>query len=125
MYAIPGTNRSNPVDVQPALAVVHGAPAATAPGPRTVAAVLAQTQVEAVLDELDRELVGLKPVKQRIRDIAALLVIESCAKGWGCKANNLRCTCASVATPAPERPPWPCEWRRSCTVWAMCAKAMW
>ncbi|MFZ9433241.1 MAG: hypothetical protein ACO26I_05045, partial [Burkholderiaceae bacterium] len=62
MYAIPGTNRPTPVDAPPALAVVHGAPAATAPGPRTVAAVLAQTQVEAVLDELDRELVGLKPV---------------------------------------------------------------
>jgi probable Rubsico expression protein CbbX len=38
--------------------------------------VLAQSQVEAVLDELDRDLVGLAPVKQRIRDIAALLVID-------------------------------------------------
>ena len=42
----------------------------------TVADVLAASQVEAVLDELDRELVGLVPVKQRIRDIAALLVID-------------------------------------------------
>ena len=30
----------------------------------------------AILDELDRDLVGLAPVKQRIRDIAALLVID-------------------------------------------------
>ena len=37
---------------------------------------LAQSQVEAVLDELERDLVGLAPVKQRIRDIAALLVID-------------------------------------------------
>src|SRR5690606_14432418 len=44
--------------------------------PRTVAEVLASSQVEAVLDELDRDLVGLAPVKQRIRDIAALLVID-------------------------------------------------
>ena len=43
---------------------------------RTVADVLAQSQVEAVLDELERDLVGLAPVKQRIRDIAALLVID-------------------------------------------------
>ena len=43
---------------------------------RTVNEVLAQSQVEAVLDELDRDLVGLAPVKQRIRDIAALLVID-------------------------------------------------
>jgi len=44
--------------------------------PCTVAEVLAQSQVEAVLAKLDAELVGLAPVKQRIRDIAALLVID-------------------------------------------------
>src|ERR1700722_19815120 len=32
--------------------------------------------VEEVLRTLDRELVGLKPVKTRIREIASLLVIE-------------------------------------------------
>jgi len=41
-----------------------------------VAEVLAGSQVEAVLQELDTDLVGLKPVKARIRDIAALLVID-------------------------------------------------
>ena len=59
---------------------VPGAAAAT-PAPadepaRTVAEVLAQSQVEAVMDELDTDLVGLAPVKSRIRDIAALLVID-------------------------------------------------
>jgi len=48
-------------------------PVATA---RSVAQVLADSQVEAVLAELDSELVGLAPVKARIRDIAALLVID-------------------------------------------------
>ena len=43
---------------------------------RTVAEVLAESQVESVMDELDRDLIGLAPVKQRIRDIAALLVID-------------------------------------------------
>jgi probable Rubsico expression protein CbbX len=42
----------------------------------TVAEVLARSQVESVLGELDRDLIGLLPVKQRIRDIAALLVID-------------------------------------------------
>jgi probable Rubsico expression protein CbbX len=46
------------------------------PPPRTVNDVLAQSQVEDVLAELDRELIGLVPVKSRIRDIAALLVID-------------------------------------------------
>ena len=44
--------------------------------PRTVAQVLADSQVEAVMDELDADLIGLAPVKARIRDIAALLVID-------------------------------------------------
>ena len=43
---------------------------------RSVGEVLAQSQVEDVIAELDRDLVGLAPVKSRIRDIAALLVID-------------------------------------------------
>ena len=66
LYAIPGS--SVPVAAQPAGPV----PAL----PTTVAEVLAQSHVEAVFDELERDLVGLVPVKQRIRDIAALLVID-------------------------------------------------
>jgi probable Rubsico expression protein CbbX len=96
MYAIPGTTRTNPVEAAPALAVVPGTPPAAAQGhasaggqpPRTVAAVLADSQVEAVLDELDRDLVGLKPVKQRIRDIAALLVIDRLRLGMGLQSRN-------------------------------------
>ena len=34
------------------------------------------SHVQEVLDKLDRELVGLKPVKTRIREIAALLLVE-------------------------------------------------
>ncbi len=43
---------------------------------QTINEVLAESQVTAVIDELDRDLVGLAPVKQRIRDIAALLVVD-------------------------------------------------
>jgi probable Rubsico expression protein CbbX len=63
LYSIPGT---------PAAAALDE-PAQTA---RTVAEVLAQSQVETAIDELDRDLIGLVPVKSRIRDIAALLVID-------------------------------------------------
>jgi probable Rubsico expression protein CbbX len=52
------------------------APVVGASAARSVAQVLADSQVEAVLQELDDELVGLAPVKARIRDIAALLVID-------------------------------------------------
>jgi probable Rubsico expression protein CbbX len=50
--------------------------------------VLRDSQVEAVLDELDRDLVGLAPVKQRIRDIAALLVIDKLRLGMGLAAQT-------------------------------------
>ncbi len=54
--------------------------------PTTVADVLADTQVEAVLDELDRDLIGLVPVKTRVRDIAALLVIDKLREKLGLAA---------------------------------------
>ena len=52
----------------------------------SVADVLAASQVEAVLDELERELIGLAPVKQRIRDIAALLVIDKLRREFDLQA---------------------------------------
>jgi len=60
----------------------------TEPTPRTVAEALEQSQVEAVLAELDAELVGLAPVKQRIRDIAALLVIAKLRAAHGLAASS-------------------------------------
>ncbi|WP_411867101.1 CbbX protein [Vulcanococcus limneticus] len=40
-------------------------------------------QVQEVLEQLDRELIGLRPVKTRIREIAALLVVERARKQVG------------------------------------------
>ena len=39
--------------------------------------------VKEVLDQLDQELIGLRPVKTRIREIAALLVVERARKQVG------------------------------------------
>jgi probable Rubsico expression protein CbbX len=50
--------------------------------------VLRETRVKAVLDELDRELVALTPVKRRIREIAALLVIERLRRERGLAAER-------------------------------------
>ena len=44
---------------------------------------LDESHVSDVLDELDRELVGLTPVKTRIRDIASLLVVEKAREALG------------------------------------------
>ncbi len=53
-----------------------------------VQALSADTHIGEVLDELDRELIGLRPVKGRVRDIAALLLIERARKQVGLAAGS-------------------------------------
>jgi probable Rubsico expression protein CbbX len=48
----------------------------TAPAPVDIQALLRDADIETVLAELDQELVALAPVKTRIREIAALLVVD-------------------------------------------------
>ena len=88
LYAIPGQtsgpSRAAGTPALPQTPPMPDSPAAAAP--RTVGEVLAQSQVEAVFDELEHDLVGLRPVKQRIRDIAALLVIDRLRAGVGLAA---------------------------------------
>jgi probable Rubsico expression protein CbbX len=76
LYAIPGS----------VAAASTASPEAPSPPARTVGEVLAQSQVESVLKELDADLVGLVPVKQRIADIAALLVIDKLREQHGLQA---------------------------------------
>ncbi len=51
-----------------------------------VSDVLEKSQVMEVLDKLDQELVGLKSVKTRIREIAALLLVDRMRRGLGLTA---------------------------------------
>src|SRR3990170_2189445 len=41
------------------------------------------SNIDEVIDKLDRELVGLKPIKTRIREIAALLLVDRLRKKFG------------------------------------------
>ncbi len=83
LYNIPGAKAA------PAPAAATAAAAApAAASPITVGEVLAQSQVEAVIDELDRDLIGLAPVKARIRDISALLVIAKLREHLGMAASK-------------------------------------
>lgn len=52
-----------------------------------LAAIFRASNIAEVLDKLDAELVGLKPVKTRIREIAALLVIAKARASIGLQAN--------------------------------------
>jgi probable Rubsico expression protein CbbX len=85
-YTIPGA-------AQPSAAVsaadappTPDAPAAIVDSLRTVNQVLAHSQAGAVMDELERDLIGLAPIKARIRDIAALLVIDKLRMNLGLQA---------------------------------------
>ena len=83
LYSIPGATAPPPAAPADRAAVsVQNATDA-----RTVNGVLAQSQVGAVMDELERDLVGLEPVKSRIRDIAALLVIDKLRMNLGLQAH--------------------------------------
>ena len=62
-----------------------GGIAAEAPN---IAAVVREANIEAVLDELDGELVALRPVKTRIREISALLVIDQLRRHAGLAAGR-------------------------------------
>jgi probable Rubsico expression protein CbbX len=77
--AAPGASASDPSAAAPSAAAAHTAA-------RTVSEVLALSQTDAVIDELDRDLVGLGSVKARIRDIAALLVIDKLRMNLGLQA---------------------------------------
>src|SRR3984885_10334361 len=54
----------------------------------SIAAVVREANIESVLDELDRELVALRPVKKRIREISALLVIDQLRRHAGLAAGR-------------------------------------
>src|SRR5215468_6786452 len=89
LYSIPGSTPGvapaiSATDSSAAALVETGAAQAAA---HTVSEVLAQNQAGAVIDELDRDLVGLAPIKARIRDIAALLVIDKLRMNLGLSAS--------------------------------------
>ena len=62
--------------------------AATLQPPEASDGQLGAERVREVLDELDRELVALAPVKARIREIAALLVIDRMRERMGLSAER-------------------------------------
>ncbi len=51
-----------------------------------------ESGVGEILDELDRELTGLWPVKQRIREMAILLLVERARKISDSSMRRRRCT---------------------------------
>jgi probable Rubsico expression protein CbbX len=80
LYQIPGQQAPSPPASDPGAV-------GTPPTPLTISDFLAQSRAYAVIDELERDLIGLAPVKGRIRDIAALLVIDKLRANMGLQAH--------------------------------------
>jgi probable Rubsico expression protein CbbX len=51
--------------------------------PLDITVAYAESNIGAIIDQLDRELIGLAPVKSRIREIAALLLVDRLRKRVG------------------------------------------
>ena len=51
--------------------------------PLDITAAYAESNIGAIIEKLDRELIGLAPVKSRIREIAALLLVDRLRKRVG------------------------------------------
>jgi len=83
LYSLPGSPAAPTAE-----ASADAAPATALAQARTVNEVLRESQAGTVMDELDRDLVGLAPVKARIRDIAALLVVDKLRMNLGLQAQN-------------------------------------
>ncbi|HEY6377962.1 MAG TPA: CbbX protein [Candidatus Dormibacteraeota bacterium] len=49
---------------------------------------MADAQIIEVLDSLERDLIGLEPVKTRIREIASLLIIDRVRRGFGLESER-------------------------------------
>src|SRR5580700_9967796 len=91
----------------------------------TLAAEREASGVEEILASLDRDLVGLRPVKQKVEEIAALLMVDRSGRGSAWTRPGRTCTCASPAPRAPARPPWRCAWPTCCTGSATWSAGIW
>jgi hypothetical protein len=113
-YNIPGVKTpETDVAKTPARALNTGR-ASDDTGERTVGEVLAGSQVTAILDELDAELVGLLPVKTRMRDIAALLVIDRLRRNLGLASTAPSLHMSFTGNPGTAKPRLPCVWPKFC-----------
>ena len=76
--------------------------------------------------KLDRELVGLKPVKTRIREIAALLLVDRLRRKFGISSDTPTLHMNFTGNPGHGQDHGrACGWPKSCTGSATSAKATW
>ncbi len=78
IHRVPPSERPEDASIDVLEGAIHRAPTSEEPDDASidVGAMLQEFQVMEVIEKLDQELVGLKSVKTRIREIAALLLVD-------------------------------------------------
>ena len=61
-----------------------------------------KSEIQSVIDILESELIGLKPVKNRIREIAALLLIDKLRKNIGLVSSSPGLHMSFTGSPGQE-----------------------
>ena len=74
-----------------------------------------KTNIQGIIDQLEEDLVGLAPVKQRIREIAALLLVQRLRKNLnlGMNSSAVGLHMSFTGSQAPEKQKWQHEWQIS------------
>ena len=85
------------------------------PSSVNLAANYAESGVARVLEQLDQELIGLVPVKTRIREIAALLLVDQARQQLELPSTAPSLHMSFTVIPGRERPRWRKGCHRSCT----------
>ena len=65
------------------------------------------TEIQNILDILEEELIGLKPVKTRIREISALLLVDRLRQKLGLTSSNPGLHMSFTGSRVLEKPPLP------------------
>ena len=89
-----------------------------------LASAYANSGVADVLEQLDRELIGLKPIKTRIREIAALLLVDQARQQLDLPSTAPSLHMSFTGRPGTGKTTVAERMSRVCTALVICVKAM-
>ena len=74
------------------------------------------TNIQGIIDQLEQDLVGLAPVKRRIKEIAALLLVQRLRKNLGLGLNSaaVGLHMSFTGSPGTGKTEVATEWQISC-----------